>query len=43
MTVQKSKGLEFPVVSLAEMTTAATRRGGCERNVRSAKPSETLW
>lgn len=35
MTVHKAKGLEFPVVILAEMTTAATRRGGCERHVNT--------
>jgi ATP-dependent exoDNAse (exonuclease V) beta subunit len=35
MTVHKAKGLEFPVVILAEMTTAATRRGGCERHVNA--------
>lgn len=33
MTVHKAKGLEFPVVILADMTTAATRRGGSERHV----------
>ncbi len=35
MTVHKAKGLEFPIVILAEMTTAATRRGGCERHVNT--------
>lgn len=33
MTVHKAKGLEFPVVILAEMTTHATQRGGCDRYV----------
>jgi ATP-dependent exoDNAse (exonuclease V) beta subunit len=35
MTVHKAKGLEFRVVILADMTTAATRRGGCERHVNA--------
>ncbi len=33
MTVHKAKGLEFPVVILADMTTHATQRNGCERYV----------
>ncbi|WP_158945332.1 exodeoxyribonuclease V subunit beta, partial [Granulicella sp. S190] len=33
MTVHKAKGLEFPVVILADMTTHATQRGGCDRYV----------
>lgn len=33
MTVHKAKGLEFPVVILAHMTTHATQRGGCDRYV----------
>jgi ATP-dependent helicase/nuclease subunit A len=35
MTVHKAKGLEFPIVILADMTTSATRRGGCDRHVNS--------
>jgi len=33
MTVHKAKGLEFPVVIVADMTTHATQRGGCDRYV----------
>ena len=36
MTVHKAKGLEFPVVILAHMTTHAVRQDGCERYVDSA-------
>lgn len=35
MTVHKAKGLEFPIVILADMTASATRRGGCDRHVNS--------
>jgi ATP-dependent exoDNAse (exonuclease V) beta subunit len=35
MTVHKAKGLEFPIVILADMTSSATRRGGCDRHVNS--------
>jgi ATP-dependent helicase/nuclease subunit A len=37
ITVHKAKGLEFPVVILAAMTTHATRRDGCERYVDGQK------
>jgi ATP-dependent helicase/nuclease subunit A len=37
MTVHKAKGLEFPVVILADMTTHATQRGGCDRYVDPAR------
>jgi ATP-dependent exoDNAse (exonuclease V) beta subunit len=37
MTVHKAKGLEFPVVILADMTTHATQRGGCDRYVDTAR------
>ena len=36
MTVHKAKGLEFPVVILADMTTHATQRGGSDRYVEPA-------
>jgi ATP-dependent helicase/nuclease subunit A len=35
MTVHKAKGLEFPIVILADMTSSATRPGGCDRHVNS--------
>ena len=36
MTVHKAKGLEFPVVILADMTTHATRQGSSDRYVDTA-------
>jgi ATP-dependent helicase/nuclease subunit A len=36
MTVHKAKGLEFPVVILADMTTHAVQREGCDRYVDPA-------
>lgn len=35
MTVHKAKGLEFPVVILAELTTHATQRNGADRYIDS--------
>ncbi len=37
MTVHKAKGLEFPVVILADMTTPATQQSGCDRYVDSSR------
>ena len=37
MTVHKAKGLEFPVVILADMTTPATQQSGCDRYVDSSQ------
>ena len=37
MTVHKAKGLEFPVVILADMTTHATQGGGCDRYVEAGR------
>jgi ATP-dependent helicase/nuclease subunit A len=37
MTVHKAKGLEFPIVILAEMTTSDTWQGGCDRHVNSGE------
>jgi len=34
--VHKAKGLEFPVVILADMTTHATRQGSSDRYVDTA-------
>jgi hypothetical protein len=37
MTVHKAKGLEFPVVILADMTTPATQQSGCDRYVDASR------
>lgn len=37
MTVHKAKGLEFPIVILADMTTHATQREGCDRYVEPGR------